>query len=121
MFKFLSCLMMANLFLVGCAGTAGMTQSREATIALKGGKRSLAVVVQSKNGIVEDRLTLLVNGTAIASQSLTQFKPNAVLTGQFETHLIEAECGTTPLNGGFMTGHHCDIYVDKSKSSDITF
>ena len=98
--------------LAGCASTAPGIAYRPAS-----GGEAWTITAKSKNGVVSDSITILINNEPVASGTLHELKTKDTFTGTYRGAAVSAECLVKQLTAE----HECMVFVGNERAAQLTF
>ena len=108
----------ASCVVGGCATTQ---MSPDQVITPPGGPAGTQwkISAKSDSGTFSDDLTLFINGTPVATGSVSATSQQTLLSGNYENHPVQASCQAQVKAG--WASHECKVLVDGKPVATLDF
>lgn len=77
------------------------------------------ISAKSDSGTLSDDLTLYINGTPVATGSVSLTSQQTLLTGNYDNHPVQASCAAQVKAG--WASHECKVLVDGKPVATLDF
>lgn len=107
------------LSIAGCASTQ-VSPDRVISPPDAAAGTQWTISAKSDSGTFSDTLHLYINGTEIASGTVSSMSTQTLLKGTYQNHSIEASCKVLQREVG-LSGHTCQVFVDGKAETTLDF